>query len=88
METSQAQKKASQNYRIKQQEKGQRQHLIWADATQWEVIKQVAKAIKKLDFSRLESIEIDDGGKFIKFIYDNRAETRVVLTNQIDEVGE
>ena len=82
MKTAESQIRASEAYRQRQQAQGQRQHLIWADDTQWEVIKQVAKAIKKLDFNLLESIEIDDGGKFIKFVYDNRAETRVVLANQ------
>lgn len=82
METTQAQKNASQAYRQRQQAKGQRQHLIWADDIQWEVIKQVTKALKQIDFSRLKSIEVDDNGKYIHFIYDIRAETRVVSPNQ------
>lgn len=82
METSQAQKNASEAYRQRQQAQGQRQHLIWASDEQWEVIKQVAKALKQIDFKLLKSIDVDDNGKYINFIYNNRAESRVVLTNQ------
>lgn len=80
-----AQKKASQAYRDKLKEQGQTQHLIFANEQQWNVIKPVAKAIKSINLDGLTSVEVDDNGEYIHFIYDNRSETRVFSPKQTQD---
>lgn len=80
--TSYAQRKASQDYRMRQKQKGITQHLIYADAQRWQILRAVNKALKSIDLDELKGIDVDDEGRYIRFIYHNQAKTRVVLTNQ------
>ncbi len=86
MKTSEAQKKASEKYRQKLLAEGKKQHLLFADNEHWEVIREFAHYFNEMDITDFSSIEID--GDCIKLIRRNRSETRVDLSNQIDEVGE
>lgn len=82
MVSTYAQRKASKTYIDKLKSKGISQHGIYCSDLQWIVLRELIKAVKKLDLDALKSIEIDDDGKFIEFIYDNPPEMRVVSTNQ------
>jgi hypothetical protein len=80
-----AQRKASKTYIDKLKSKGISQHGIYCSDLQWIILRELIKAIKKLDLDNLKSIEIDDDGQFIKFIYENPPEKRVVSTNQVED---
>ena len=80
-----AQRKATKTYIDKLKSKGISQHGIYCSDLQWIILRELIKAIKKLDLDNLKSIEIDDDGQFIKFIYENPPETRVVSTNQVED---
>ena len=86
MKASEAQKRASEKYRQKLLAEGKKQHLLFADDEHWEVIREFAHYFNEMDITDFSSIEID--GDCIRLIRRNRSETRVVLTNQIDDVGE
>lgn len=85
MVSTYAQRKATKTYIDKLKSKGISQHGIYCSDLQWIILRELIKAIKKLDFDNLKSIEIDDDGQFIKFIYENPPETRVVSTNQVED---
>lgn len=80
-----AQRKATKTYIDKLKSKGISQHGVYCSNLQWIILRELIKAIKKLDLDNLKSIEIDDDGQFIKFIYENPPETRVVSTNQVED---
>ena len=65
-----AQKQASKRYRDKQAAQGIKQHIIFCDALHWQIIKPIAQFCSKMETEGLRTIEIDDNGEFIKFIYD------------------
>lgn len=75
MVSTSAQRKASKTYIDKLKSQGICQHGVYCSNLQWIVLKELIKAVKKLDFDRLKSMEIDDDGLFIQFIYDNPPET-------------
>lgn len=83
--STQSQKRASQAYRERLRAKGNKQHLIWATDSQWEIISPVSTAIKNLETENITQVHFDDDGKYIKFIYDNQAETRVVSPNRAQD---
>jgi hypothetical protein len=85
MVSTYAQRKASKTYIDKLKSKGISQHGIYCSDLQWIILRELIKAIKKLDLDNLKSIEIDDDGQFIKFIYENPPEKRVVSTNQVED---
>lgn len=85
MVSTYAQRKATKTYIDKLKSKGISQHGVYCSNLQWIILRELIKAIKKLDLDNLKSIEIDDDGQFIKFIYDSLPETRVVLTNQVED---
>lgn len=85
MVTTSAQRRASANYNQKRKAEGFNQHLIWATNIQWSVILEIVRFVKKLDLSQIKSLELDDNGEFIRFIYQKQPETRVVLTNQAED---
>lgn len=64
-----AQKQASERYRKKKEAQGYKQRQIYADAVHWQVLNPLYKWINRLDFSDLASVEFDDDGKYINFIY-------------------
>jgi hypothetical protein len=82
MVSTYAQKKASKAYIDKLKAKGISQHGIYCSDLQWLILKELIKAVKQLDLDALKTIEIDDDGKFIKFIYKDDPEKRVVSSNQ------
>lgn len=82
MVSTSAQRRASAHYNEKRKAEGFNQHLIWATNIQWAVLLEIVRFVKKLDLSRIKSLELDDNGEFIRFIYQKPPETRVVLTNQ------
>jgi hypothetical protein len=85
MVSTYAQKKASKNYIDKLKSKGISQHGIYCSDLQWLILKELIKAVKQLDLDALKTIEIDDDGKFIRFIYENEPETRVFSSNNIED---
>lgn len=85
MVSTYAQKKASKAYIDKLKSKGINQHGIYCSDLQWLILKELIKAVKQLDLDALKTIEIDDDGKFIRFIYKNEPETRVVSPNQVED---
>lgn len=82
MVSTYAQRKASKTYIDKLKSKGISQHGIYCSDLQWIILRELIKAIKKLDLDALKSIEIDDNGQFIKFIYDNQPEIGQETPNQ------
>lgn len=86
MVSTYAQRKASKTYIDKLKSKGISQHGVYCSDLQWIILRELIKVIKKLDLDNLKSIEIDDNGQFIKFIYDNPPETAQGTPNQVDEV--
>jgi hypothetical protein len=82
MVSTYAQKKASKTYIDKLKSKGISQHGVYCSDLQWLILKELIKVVKNLDLDALKSLEIDDNGLFIKFIYENQSETRVVSSNQ------
>lgn len=88
MVSTYAQRKASKTYIDKLKSKGISQHCLYCSDLQWLILKELIKAVKQMDFDGLQSMEIDDNGKYIKFIYENPPENRVVSSNQSDnDVG-
>lgn len=88
MVSTYAQRKASKTYIDRLKSKGINQHCLYCSDLQWLILKELIKAVKQMDFDGLKSMEIDDNGKYIKFIYENPPENRVVLSNQNDnDVG-
>lgn len=85
MVSTYAQRKASKTYIDKLKSKGISQHGIYCSDLQWLILKELIKAVKQLDLDALKTIEIDDDGKFIRFIYENEPEKRVVSPNQIED---
>ena len=83
MVTTSAQRRASAHYNEKRKAEGFNQHLIWATTIQWAVLLEIVRFVKKLDLSQIKSLELDDNGEFIRFIYENPPETRVVSSNQV-----
>lgn len=86
MVSTSAQKRAAHNYVEKLKGKGISQHCLYCTAIQWIVLKELIKAVKAMNLEGIKSMEIDDDGKYIRFIYDNEPETRVVSTNQDNNV--
>lgn len=82
MVSTYAQKKASKTYINKLKSKGISQHGVYCSDLQWLILKELIKVVKNLDLDALKSLEIDDNGLFIRFIYENQPETRVVSANQ------
>lgn len=82
MVSTYAQKKASKTYINKLKSKGISQHGVYCSDLQWLILKELIKVVKNLDLDALKSLEIDDNGLFIRFIYENQSETRVVSSNQ------
>ena len=85
MVSTYAQKKASKNYVDKLKSKGISQHSLYCSEIEWLVLKELIKAVKQMNFDGLKSMEIDDDGKYIKFIYENPPETRVVSSNRDED---
>lgn len=75
MVSTYAQRKASKTYIDKLKSKGISQHGVYCSDLQWIILRELIKVIKKLDLDNLKSMEIDDDGQFIRFIYDNPPET-------------
>ena len=86
MVSTSAQKRASHTYIEKLKGKGISQHCLYCTALQWIVLKELIKAVKAMNLDGIQSMEIDDDGKYIKFIYDNPPEMGQGLTNQDNEV--
>lgn len=84
MVSTYAQKKAAHTYLEKLKAKGINQHCIYCSDLQWLVLKELIKAVKQMNFDGLKSMEIDDNGQFIRFIYENQAETRVFSPNDTE----
>ena len=85
MVSTYAQKKASKTYIDKLKSKGISQHGVYCSDLQWLILKELIKVVKNLDLDALKSLEIDDDGKFIRFIYENQPETRVVSSNSVED---
>ena len=81
MTSTAAQKRASARYIEKRKAEGFNQHLIYATPIQWMIILELVRAVKKMNLEGIQSMEIDDDGKYIRFIYQNEPETRVVSPN-------
>jgi hypothetical protein len=81
MVSTYAQRKATKTYIDKLKSQGISQHGVYCSNLQWIVLKELIKAVKKLDFDKLKSMEIDDDGLFIRFIYDNPPEMARETTN-------
>lgn len=86
MVSTSAQRRASHKYVNKLKEQGINQHCIYCTDIQWVVLKEVIKAVKAMNIDGIQSMEIDDDGKYIRFIYDNPPETGQDLANQNEEV--
>lgn len=82
MVSTSAQKRATQTYIDKLKSKGINQHCLYCTAVQWIVLKELIKAVKSMNLDGIQSMEIDDDGKYIRFIYEDEPETRVVSSNQ------
>lgn len=88
MVSTYAQRKASKTYIDRLKSKGISQHCLYCSDLQWLILKELIKTVKQMDLDGLKSMEIDDNGKYIKFIYENPPESRVVSSNQSDnDVG-
>lgn len=85
MVSTSAQKRATKHYIDKLKSKGINQHCLYCTDLQWIVLRELIKAVKAMNLDGISSIDIDDDGKYIKFIYDNPPETRVVLSNQDED---
>ena len=86
MVSTSAQRRASHTYVEKLKGQGISQHGLYCTALQWIVLKELIKAVKAMDLEGIKSMEIDDDGKYIRFIYDNQSETAQETPNQVDEV--
>lgn len=82
MVSTSAQKRASHTYIEKLKGQGITQHCLYCTALQWIVLKELIKAVKAMNLDGIQSMEIDDDGKYIRFIYENEPETRVESPNQ------
>lgn len=78
-----AQKQASKRYRDKQAAQGVKQHIIFCDALHWQIIKPIAQFCAKMDTNGLQTIDIDDDGQYIKFIYGGKSDD--TETNAIED---
>lgn len=85
MVSTYAQRKAVHTYIDKLKAKGISQHCLYCSDLQWLVLKELIKAVKQMNFDGLKSMEIDDDGKYIKFIYENPPEIRVVSSNHDED---
>lgn len=85
MVSTYAQRKATKTYIDKLKSQGISQHGVYCSNLQWIILRELIKAIKKLDLDSLKSMEIDDDGQFIKFIYENPPESRVVSSNRDED---
>lgn len=85
MVSTSAQRRASKTYIDKLKSQGICQHGVYCSNLQWIVLKELIKAVKKLDFDKLKSMEIDDNGLFIRFIYENPPETAQRTANQSED---
>ena len=85
MVSTSAQRRAAHNYVEKLKGKGISQHCIYCSTVQWIILREIIKAVKNMNLDGIQSLEIDDNGRFIKFIYENAPETRVVSTNQAQD---
>jgi hypothetical protein len=85
MVSTSAQRKASKTYIDKLKSQGISQHGVYCSNLQWIVLKELIKAVKKLDFDKLKSMEIDDNGLFIRFIYENSPEMAQGTANQLKD---
>lgn len=86
MVSTSAQKRASHTYIEKLKGKGISQHGLYCTALQWIVLKELIKAVKAMNLDGIQSMEIDDDGKYIRFIYDNPPEIGQETPNQDNEV--
>lgn len=82
MVSTSAQKRASHTYIEKLKGQGITQHCLYCTALQWIVLKELIKAVKAMNLDGIQSMEIDDNGKYIQFIYEDEPETRVESPNQ------
>lgn len=85
MVSTSAQRKASKTYIDKLKSQGICQHGVYCSNLQWIVLKELIKAVKKLDFDKLKSMEIDDNGLFIRFIYEDTPEMAQGTANQSED---
>ena len=85
MVSTRAQRKASKTYIDKLKSQGICQHGVYCSNLQWIVLKELIKAVKKLDFDKLKSMEIDDNGLFIRFIYEDTSEMAQGTANQSED---
>lgn len=83
MVSTYAQKQASKNYVERLKNKGISQHCLYCTPLQWIVLKEIIRQVKIMNLDGLQSIEVDDNGQFIRFIY--APETRVVSPNQDED---
>lgn len=86
MVSTSAQKRASHTYIEKLKGKGINQHCLYCTALQWIVLKELIKAVKAMNLDGIQSMEIDDDGKYIRFIYDNLSEMAQETPNQDNKV--
>lgn len=86
MVSTSAQKRASHNYVEKLKGQGISQHCLYCTPIQWVVLRELIKTVKAMNLDGIKSMEIDDNGKYIRFIYENEPENRVVSPNQDKEV--
>lgn len=86
MVSTSAQRRATHNYVEKLKGQGISQHGLYCTPVQWIVIKELIRAVKAMNLDGIQSMEIADDGKFIKFIYEDEPETHPTEENQGCEV--
>ena len=85
MVSTSAQKRATKNYIDKLKSKGINQHCLYCTDLQWAILRELIKVVKQMNLDGISSMDVDDDGRYIKFIYDNPPETRVVPSNQDED---
>lgn len=80
-----AQKQAAERYRKKKSEQGFKQHQVFCDDLHWQVLSPLYRWINGLDFSNLVTVEFDDKGQYIKFIYSESAQDSSELTKKTQD---
>lgn len=82
MVSTSAQRRATHNYVEKLKGQGISQHGLYCTPVQWIVIKELIRAVKAMNLDGIQSMEIDDEGKYIRFIYEDEPETHPTEENQ------
>lgn len=85
MVSTYAQKQASERYRKKKEAQGYKQRQVYSDDLHWQVLNPLYKWMNGIDFSNLKTVEFDDNGKYIKFIYSESAKDCSELTKQTQD---